>query len=73
MLKGTRVAVIRRTQPVSIHGQISIDIMWTDPDDPEQELRHARVGDDGVPNDLQIGDTVDFHYLMGSVVQVTRR
>lgn len=35
MLKGTRNGIVNRIQPVSIHGQISLDIFWTDPEDPE--------------------------------------
>ena len=45
MLKGSRVAIIKRIQPISIHGQVSLDVFWTDPDDPEGEIRHARVGE----------------------------
>lgn len=72
MLKGTRSGVIKRIQPVSIHGQVSLDVFWVDPDDPEEEIRHARVGDESVPRDLETGDKVQMHYLMGSVVQITR-
>ena len=55
MLKGTRTAVIQRMQPISIHGQLSLDVFWMDPDDPEQELRHARIGNESVPRDLAAG------------------
>lgn len=72
MLKGTRQAVIHRLQPISIHGQISLDVFWQDPEDPEQELRHARVGDDAVPKDLQPGDRVTLHYVMGMVTKITK-
>jgi hypothetical protein len=72
MLKGTRRAVVNRIQPISIHGQVSLDILWTDPEDPEEEIRHARVGDEAVPKDLAPGDTVVLHYLMGMVTRVTR-
>ena len=72
MLKGTRTAVIERIQRVSIHGQISLDVFWMDPDDPEPELRHARVGDEAVPKDLSSGDKVTLHYLMGMVVKITK-
>jgi len=73
MLKGTRTGVVKRVQPISIHGQISLDILWTDPEDPEEELRHARVGNEAVPRDLSEGDEVVLHYLMGMVTQITRR
>ena len=72
MLKGTRQAVVHRIQPVSIHGQVSLDVFWQDPEDPEQEMRHARVGDDAVPRDLQPGDRVTLHYLMGMVTRITK-
>jgi hypothetical protein len=72
MLKGTRNAVIQRIQPISIHGQVSLDIFWMDPEDPEQELRHARVGDEAVPRNLAAGDKVTLHYLMGMVTRITK-
>lgn len=71
MLKGTRPAVIQHIQPVSIHGQMSIDVSWIDPDDP-QELRHARVGTEAAPRNLEVGDQVTLHYLMGMVTQITK-
>jgi hypothetical protein len=72
MLKGTRQGVVNRVQPVSIHGQVSFDVFWTDPEDPEGEIRHARVGTEAAPRDLQAGDRVTMHYLMGMVTQITR-
>jgi hypothetical protein len=72
MLKGTRPAVIQRVQPVSIHGQVSLDVFFVDPEDPEEELRHARVGHESVPRDLSVGDRVTLHYLMGVVTRITK-
>jgi hypothetical protein len=72
MLKGTRNAVIQRIQPVSIHGQVSLDVFWMDPDDPEPEVRHSRVGDEAVPKDLSPNDKVTLHYLMGMVTKITK-
>jgi len=72
MLKGTRNAIVQRIQPISIHGQVSLDVFWMDPEDPEQELRHARVGDEAVPRDLAAGDKVTLHYLMGMVTKITK-
>ena len=72
MLKGTRIAVVRRIQPISIHGQVSLDVFWTDPEDVEQEIRHARVGDESVPRDMAPGDTVELHYILGSVTKITK-
>ena len=71
VLKGTRQAVVRRIQPISIHGQISLDVWWIDPEDP-QELRHARVGDDAVPRGLAVDDAVTLHFLMGMVTKITK-
>jgi hypothetical protein len=72
MLKGTRNAIIQRIQPISIHGQVSLDVFWMDPEDPEQELRHARVGDEAVPKNMAAGDKVTLHYLMGMVTKIER-
>ena len=72
MLKGSRSGIVRRIQPVSIHGQISLDIFWIDPEDPEEELRHARIGNESVPRALEPGDTIELHYLMGMVTHVTK-
>jgi hypothetical protein len=72
MLKGTRAAIIKRIQPVSIHGQVSLDVFWVDPEDPEEELRHARVGPESSPRDMEVGDRVTMHYLMGEVTQITK-
>ena len=72
MLKGTRTAIVKRLQPMSIHGQISLDVFWVDPEDPEEEIRHARVGSESVPRDLEAGDRVMLHDLMGMVTKITR-
>jgi hypothetical protein len=72
MLKGSRPAIIKRIQPISIHGQVSLDVFWTDPDDAEGEIRHARVGDEMVPRDMSPGDRVELHYLLGAVTKITK-
>ena len=72
MLRGTRQAVISRIQPVSIHGQISLDIFWVDPEDPESEIRHSRVGNESVPRNLEPGDRVTMHFLMGMVTEISK-
>ena len=73
MLKGTRQAVVQRIQPISIHGQMSLDVFWFDPEDPEQELRHARVGAESVPRSLEVGDKVTMHFVMGMVSEITKQ
>ena len=72
MLKGTRSGVVTRIQPMSIHGQISLDVFWMDPDDPESEVRHARVGTESAPRDLAPGDRITLHYLLGAVTRIER-
>jgi hypothetical protein len=71
MLKGTRQGIVHRIQPVSIHGQISLDVFWVDPDDPEGEIRHARVGSEAAPRQMEAGDRVTLHFLMGMVTEIT--
>lgn len=73
MLKGTRQAVVQRIQPVSIHGQMSYDVFWFDPEDPEQELRHSRVGAESAPRNLEAGDKVTMHFVMGMVSEITKQ
>jgi hypothetical protein len=73
MLKGTRQGIISRIQPVSIHGQVSLDVFWVDPEDPEQEIRHSRVGSESVPRNLEPGDRVTMHFLMGMVTEIHKQ
>lgn len=72
MLKGTRQGIVNRVRPVSIHGQTSLDVFWVDPEDPESEIRHARVGTEAAPRNLEAGDRVTLHFLMGMVSQITK-
>lgn len=73
MLKGSRVALVTRVQPVSIHGQISLDVYFVDPDDSQGQVSLARVGPEAVPRNLEAGDRVDLHYMLGVVTNITRR
>jgi hypothetical protein len=72
MLKGSRAAILRRMQPVSIHGQISLDVFFNDADDPDGPVSTARVGDESVPRDLEPGDRIELRYLMGVVTEIRR-
>ena len=72
MLKGTRAAVVTRIQPVSIHGQISLDVSYLDPDDPQAQVRLARIGPESVPKDLEAGQRVTLHFMLGTVTEITR-
>ena len=73
MLKGSKPAVVKKIQPVSIHGQISLDVYVFDPDDSQGQVSLARVGPEAVPKNLEPGDRVDLHYMLGVVTQITRR
>ena len=73
MLKGTRTAVVKKVQPVSIHGQISLDVYFTDPEDPDGQVSLARIGPESVPRHLEPGDLVELEYVLGTVVAITKR
>jgi hypothetical protein len=72
MLKGTRKGLVKKVQPVSIHGQISLDIYFADPDDPDGQVSVARIGPESTPSHMEAGDIVELHYLLGSVTSITR-
>ena len=48
MLKGTRDGILKRIQPVSIHGQVSWDVFFTDVEDPDGQMHVARIGPEAV-------------------------
>jgi len=73
MLNGSKPAIVRKVQPISIHGQVSLDVYYTDPDDEQGQVRVARVGTESVPRDLEAGDTVELHYVVGVVTHITKR
>jgi hypothetical protein len=73
MLKGTRAVQVTKVQPVSIHGQISLDVSFIDPEDSQGQVSLARVGPESVPKNLEAGDNVDLHYMLGVVTSITRR
>ncbi|CAN5712305.1 hypothetical protein BH24ACI5_BH24ACI5_14710 [soil metagenome] len=72
MLKGTRDVLVTKIQPVSIHGQISLDVSWVDPDDSQNQVSLARIGPEAVPKDMEAGDRVTLHYMFGAVTSITR-
>ena len=72
MLKGTRDVILRRVQPISVHGQISWDVYFSDPDDPDGQTSMARVGPEAVGNDLHPGDRIRLEYVLGSVVGISK-
>lgn len=72
MLKGTREGILKRVQPVSIHGQLSLDVIFTDPGDPDGQLHVVRLGPEAVPRNLEAGDTIEVEYLVGVAVKIAR-
>lgn len=72
MLKGSRTAVVKKIQPVSIHGQISLDVYVVDPEDPDGQVSLARIGPEAVPRNLEPGDRVELHYVLGVVTSITK-
>jgi hypothetical protein len=70
MLKGSREAVLRRVQPISVHGQISWDVHFADAEDPEGPESVARVGPEVVSHKLEPGDRIRLDYMLGAVVAV---
>jgi hypothetical protein len=73
MLKGSREGILKKVQPMSIHGQISWDVFFTDTDDPDGQVHVARVGPEAViGTNLEPGDRIEVEYLVGVPVKVTR-
>ena len=72
MLTGSRDGLLRKIQPISIHGQISCDVYYTDVDDPEGQVVTARVGPESMDRGLKPGDRIRLHFVFGAVTDVTR-
>jgi hypothetical protein len=72
MLKGSRLAILRKLQPISIHGQISWDVYFSDAEDPDGPVNVARVGPEAVSHRLEPGDRIQLEYLVGVVTAVTK-
>jgi hypothetical protein len=72
MLKGSKPAIVRKIQPVSIHGQVSLDVYYIDPEDEQGQVRIARVAEESVPRGLEAGDAVELHYVVGVVTHITK-
>ena len=73
MLKGTREGILKKVQPVSIHGQVSWDVYFADGEDPDGQIHVARVGPEAVVgHTLEPGDRIQMEYVVGVVVRVSR-
>ena len=70
MLKGSREAILNRLQPISIHGQLSYDVHYRFADEPDDQVRVARVGGEALDRGLQDGDRVRLDFLVGVVTAV---
>jgi hypothetical protein len=73
MLQGSRDAVLRKVQPISIHGQLSYDLHYVFEDEPDGQPRVARVGPEAMAPGLQVGDRVSLDFLVGVVTAVHRK
>jgi len=71
MLKGTKTVQVTKIQPVSIHGQISLDVYYVEPEDSQGQVRLARIGPESVPKGMEAGDIVTLHYMLGVVTSIT--
>jgi hypothetical protein len=72
MLKGTRDGILKRIQPISVHGQITWDVYFTDVEDPDGQIHVARVGPEAVvDHNVEPGDCIQVEYLVGVAVKVS--
>jgi len=72
MLRGTREAVLHKVQPISIHGQLSYDLHYLFADEPDSQLRVARVGPEAMETGVQAGDRVNLDFVVGVVTGVRK-
>ena len=73
MLNGTRNGILKKVQPMSIHGQVSWDVFFTDVGDTEGQVHVARVGPEAViGTNLEPGDRIQVEYVVGVPISVTR-
>ena len=51
---------------MSIHGQVSWDVFFTDVEDPDGQIHVARIGPEAViGHNLEPGDRIQVEYLVG--------
>ena len=73
MLKGSREAILHKLRPISIHGQLSYDLHYRFTDEPDSQLRVARVGPEALAPGLQEGDRVLLDFLVGVVTAARKQ
>lgn len=71
IMSGARDGVLQEVFPVSIHGTVFYDLVYTHAG--EAQPRRARVGAESVYADPQPGDPVRVSYLMNVATSVERR
>ena len=72
MVHGSREAVLRKVQPISVHGQISLDVHYVYADDDTEQVRVARIGPEAMPKGVEAGDRVVLDFVLGVVTNVKR-
>jgi len=72
MLKGSRYGILHRIQPVSIHGQVSWDVYYTNEEDRHGAVGMARLGPEAVDRNLEPGDRISLEFVLGTITRVTR-
>jgi hypothetical protein len=73
MIRGKRDGILKKVQPMSIHGQVSLDVFFTDVDDPDGQVHVARIGPEAVVGaGLEPGDRIQVEYVVGVPIRVTR-
>ncbi len=46
---------------------------FVDPAEPDGQVSLARLGPEAMPRNLEPGDEVDLHYVVGVVTSITKR
>jgi len=72
MITGSRDGILRKIQPISIHGQVSWDVYYTDANDPDGPVATARVGPESMDPSLKPGDRIRLHFVLNAVTDITR-
>jgi hypothetical protein len=72
MLKGSREAIVHKIQPISIHGQLSYDVHYRFADEPDSQLRVARIGGEAIGPGVEEGRRVRLDFLVGVVTAIHR-
>ncbi|MFQ3662392.1 MAG: hypothetical protein SNJ69_08365 [Chloroflexaceae bacterium] len=71
IVSGTADAILNTVQPISIHGTILYDLVYTHVG--ESQPRQARIGAESIYAEPRPGDAVRVTYLMNVATTVERR